>query len=104
MLTDKPVIYAGWGERHAALDGILVPIHHSGGCELPQDALELEQMIEDALAGKRAPSPAMRASRQAFTDRYFFQADGHCAERVLHAAAEFVRSRRTADVKEEAAA
>lgn len=87
MLTRKPVIYAGWGPVHDANSKGLVPIHTSGGCLLPKNGDELARQLRDALDGKLAPSPEMQRARRAFTDRYFYGADGHVAERVLAAAA-----------------
>lgn len=87
MLTKKPVIYAGWGAAHDANSAGLVPIHTSGGCLLPKNAGELARQLREALDGRLAPSPEMLRARRAFTDRYFYGADGHVAERVLEAAA-----------------
>jgi hypothetical protein len=91
MLTKKPVIYAGWGETHARHSAGLVPIHTSDGCELPAGRSELARMLRAALDGKLEPGPDMLARRKAFTDRYFFGADGHVSERVLDAAAQLAR-------------
>ena len=91
MLTSKPVIYAGWGplhERHAAE---LVPIHTSGGCEVPRDRADFERMLRAALAGELAPSAEMLRARRAFTDRHFYGADGQVSRRVLDTAAAFVQ-------------
>jgi len=87
MLTRKPVIYAGWGEAHDRNRAGLVPIHTSGGALLPTSRDELSRQLRDALDGKLAPTAAMMQARRAFTDRYFYGADGHVAERVLDAAA-----------------
>jgi hypothetical protein len=87
MLTKKPVIYAGWGAEHDRRSAELVPIHTSGGCELPKSRTDLDRMLRASLAGELQPSAEMLRSRRAFTDRYFYGADGHVCERVLDAAA-----------------
>ena len=96
MLTTKPVIYAGWGDVHAAHSAGLVPIHLSGGVEVAGSAAELARMLRDALDGKLAPSRQMLAARRAFTDGYFFGADGGVSRRVLDAAAQFAARRQGA--------
>jgi hypothetical protein len=45
-------------------------------------------MLRAALSGNLAPGPDMLQRRRAFTDRYFYGADGHVSERVLTAVAE----------------
>jgi CDP-glycerol glycerophosphotransferase (TagB/SpsB family) len=90
MLTTKPVIYAGWGAAHEAYATGLVPIHTSGGCELPRSPADLARMLEAALAGTLAPSPDMLERRRRFTDRYFYGADGTVSQRVLATAAALV--------------
>lgn len=94
MLLGRPVIYAGWGPYHDKVEAGLVPIHRSGGCLLPQSRAELDRQLRDALDGKLAPSPEMMRKRRAFTDRYFYEADGNACARILDAAARFVTSRR----------
>lgn len=94
MLTKAPVIYAGWGTKHDELDAGLIPIHRSGGCSVPRDRAELDRMLRDALAGKLAPTAQMMQMRRTFTHRYFADADGHAAERVLQASAQFVANLR----------
>jgi len=91
MLTTKPVIYAGWGPAHRKYEAGLVPIHHSGGCELPDSRADLDRMLRAALDGQLAPSPEMLRARRAFTDRYFYGADGSVSKRVLDAAAAFAQ-------------
>jgi hypothetical protein len=93
MLTAKPVIYVGWGERHDELTHALIPIHHSEGCAVPQSRAELDRAVRDAVDGTLTPSPETMRARRAFTDKYFFGADGNCAKRVLDLAAEFVATR-----------
>jgi CDP-glycerol glycerophosphotransferase (TagB/SpsB family) len=88
MLTQKPVIYAGWGPAHDAHAAGLVPIHTSGGCLVPTSPDDLARMLRAALSGNLAPGPDMLQRRRAFTDRYFYGADGHVSERVLTAVAE----------------
>lgn len=90
MLTTKPVIYVGWGEKHDKYADGLIPIHRSGGCLLPQSRDELDRVLRRALDGTLQPSADELRARKAFTDRYFFDADGHASERVLRAAADFV--------------
>jgi hypothetical protein len=87
MLTKQPVIYAGWGAAHDEHSTGLVPIHTSGGCELPRSRADLDRMLRAALDRQLAPSAAMLRARTAFTDRYFHGADGHVSERVLDYAA-----------------
>lgn len=91
MLTPAPVVYVGWGPRHAEFADALIPIHASGGCIVPTSADDLARKLRDALAGGLAPTGAVKIARKAFTDRYFFDADGRCAERVLQAAATYAR-------------
>jgi len=88
MLTTAPVIYAGWGDVHAKHAPSLIPIDRSGGVELPTDAADLARLTRAALAGELAPSGDKRRARKAFTDRYFFAADGEVSARVLAAAAD----------------
>ncbi len=90
MLTQKPVIYAGWGDAHHKHEAGLIPIHHSGGCAVPHDRAQLDRMLRQAIDGQLAPTPEMTRARKAFTDRYFFNADGQVSRRVLDAAAAFV--------------
>jgi CDP-glycerol:poly(glycerophosphate) glycerophosphotransferase len=90
MLTTKPVIYAGWGEEHERRSATLVPIHLSGGCTLVDGRAALERRLRDALDGRLAPAPEMMRARKAFTDRYFWDADGRASARILDAAAAFV--------------
>jgi UDP-N-acetylglucosamine 2-epimerase len=90
MMTAKPVFYVGWGQTHTELDESLIPIHTSGGCILSSDREDFANKLRRALAGELAPTPEVKRARKAFTDRYFFDADGHCAERVLSAAAKYV--------------
>jgi hypothetical protein len=87
MLTKQPVIYAGWGGMHDGYSAGLVPIHTSGGCEVPQGREQLDAMLRAALDGQLVPSGDMQRARKAFTDRYFYGADGHVAQRVLDYAA-----------------
>ncbi|MFN0253037.1 MAG: CDP-glycerol glycerophosphotransferase family protein [Kofleriaceae bacterium] len=91
MLTPAPVFYVGWGPRHAELADALIPIHTSGGCIVPAGRDDFAQQLRRGLAGELAPSTNVKRARKAFTDRYFFEADGHCAERVLQAAARYAR-------------
>jgi hypothetical protein len=90
MLTRKPVIYVGWGARHDAVADDLIPIHRSGGCVLPKQRAELDRLLRGALAGELAPGAEMVRARKAFTDRYFFNADGGVSVRVLDKAAELL--------------
>ncbi len=90
MMTPKPVFYVGWGSQHAKYGDDLIPIHRSGGCIVPAGRDDLASKLRRALAGELAPTPEVKRARKAFTDRYFFDADGHCAERVLSSAAEYV--------------
>jgi hypothetical protein len=95
MLTTKPVLYAGWGPYHDQMSASLIPIHTSRGCEVPQSRAELERAVQRAIDGELAPSPEMVRARKAFTDLYFFDADGHTSERILTAVADFVTSYRS---------
>ena len=88
MLTEKPVFYAGWGPAHERQSTGLVPIHTSGGCLVPHGPDELARMLRSALAGELVPDRTTLQARRAFTDRYFYGADGHVSERVLGAAAD----------------
>ncbi|HEY4181748.1 MAG TPA: CDP-glycerol glycerophosphotransferase family protein [Kofleriaceae bacterium] len=88
MLTDKPVIYAGWGAVHARHAPSLIPIDRSGGVSVPRDEADLATALRRALSGELVPPPAELRARRAFTDRYFFHADGNVSARVLDAAAE----------------
>jgi hypothetical protein len=90
MMTNKPVIYAGWGAQHDKLSDALVPIHRSGGCVIATDREMLVESLRSAVDGSLSPTSDMTAARKRFTDRYFFEADGRCAERVLNACAAFV--------------
>jgi surface carbohydrate biosynthesis protein len=92
MLTTKPVIYVGWGDKHDKYADGLIPIHRSGACLLPQRRDELDRVLREALDGQLRPSADELRARKAFTDRYFFDADGHASERVLRAAAAFVKN------------
>jgi hypothetical protein len=94
MLTTKPVLYAGWGTVHAKHAPNLIPIDRSGGVTLPSDGADLARLTRAALDGELVPSPAELAARRAFTDRYFFGADGKVSARVLDAAAEVAARRR----------
>jgi len=94
LLTVKPVIYAGWGDVHAKHAAALIPIPGSGGVALPTDPADFERMLRAALDGALAPSPAQLCARKAFTDRYFFGADGNVSRRVLAAVADVVATRR----------
>jgi len=85
------VIYAGWGEQHERYSAGFIPLPVSGGLEVPRDSDELDQILRVALDGKRAPTPEQLAARKRFTDRYFYDANGHVAERVLNAAAALIR-------------
>lgn len=93
MLTDKPVIYAGWGPAHEARSADLVPIHTSGGLHVPSDRDSFASALESGLDGGLAPDAASRRARRAFTDRYFYGADGHVSARVLDAAADLTKRR-----------
>jgi len=95
MLTDKPVIYAGWGPAHDRHEPSLIPIPSSGGVAVPTDHVELERMLRAALDGELRPTQDELRARRAFTDRYFFAADGNVSQRVLAAAADVVAQRRS---------
>jgi CDP-Glycerol:Poly(glycerophosphate) glycerophosphotransferase len=86
MLTKAPVFYMGWGDWHPRFEAGLIPIHTSGGVVIPRGPEDLEHQLREALDGRLAPSPEMLRARKAFTDRYFADADGRVAERVLRAA------------------
>lgn len=90
MLTTKPVIYAGWGDQHDRYSAGFIPLPGSGGLAVPRDRGELDRMLRAALDGMLDPSDRQLAARRAFTDRYFYAADGHVSERVLSAAASVV--------------
>jgi CDP-Glycerol:Poly(glycerophosphate) glycerophosphotransferase len=94
MLTSKPVIYAGWGAAHESHSNALVPIHRSGGCALATSRSDLDRMLRAAVDGELTPGSDEQRARRAFTNRYFFGADGRVSERVLAAAAELVASQR----------
>ena len=94
MFTHKPLLYVGWGEHHDQLGDKLIPLFRSGGCEAPQTRTELDRMLRLAIDGGLPPSVEMMRARKAFTDRYFFNADGHASERILETAAEFIATRR----------
>ncbi len=102
MLTKKPVIYAGWGDTHARHAENLVPIHASGGCSLPRDRSDLDRMLRAALDGRHVPSADELAARRAFTDLYFFGADGSVSQRVLQTVADLVSQARDERVDENA--
>ncbi|MEO8701403.1 MAG: hypothetical protein ABI867_15260 [Kofleriaceae bacterium] len=87
MLTRAPVFYVGWGDQHPKFEAGLIPIHTSGGVVIPSGPEDLERLLRRALDGELAPPPEMIRARKAFTDRYFADADGRAAERVLTAAA-----------------
>ena len=93
MLTAKPVVYAGWGDHHDKVSDTLIPIHRSGGCLVAHSRGDLDRMLREAIDGRLVPSPAMIHARKAFTDRYFFDADGHVGERILARVAKLVEER-----------
>ncbi len=94
MLMTKPVLYVGWGSQHDRLSDGLIPIHRCGGCSLPGNRQELDRMLRQSLDGELAPTVAMQTARKAFTDRFFFGADGNVSARVLDAAADVLATAR----------
>ena len=90
MMTKTPVIYAGWGAVHDRASDTLIPIHRSGGCTVPRSLDDFRRLLASGLDGGLRLSPAMLRARKAFTDSYFFDADGKAARRVLDHAAAFV--------------
>lgn len=92
MLTDKPVIYAGWTQEALSAESQLLQFSASGACVVAENQEHLESLIKDALRGDLVPNAEMMRRRAEFTDQYFYRADGHVCERFLSAVDSFVDS------------
>lgn len=83
MLTDKPIVYAGWAEEHSKFYQYLIPIPDSGACYLPSNRGEFRKIVEDLVDGREKTSATMHGNRASFAARYFANPDGRTAERIL---------------------
>src|SRR5262249_47162846 len=82
MLTDKPIVYCVWAERHAEFARWLLPIADSGACYLPRSPTELQVLLANLLDQPHVPK-SMLDGRREFVGRYIAGADGETANRIL---------------------
>ena len=95
MTMAKPVIYTGWGDDHKKESDNLIPIHKSGGCDLPTSAEDFRRVLTSYLSGATPPAEQL-AHRKTFVDGYFDSADGTVSRRFLDELGALVTSRKGA--------
>lgn len=80
MLTEKPIIYGGWGEFHEMMYPELLPLKN-GDVITPNSKDDFKNHIINLIEAKSfAPD---KEKRKRFIADYFYEANGKCHERVL---------------------
>ena len=93
LLTDKPVVYVGWGATEPKVRDQLIPFHQCEGLERAGSRERFVGILDDWFDGR--PAGGDRTKRRAFTDAYL-GADGKACARLREALEGIVRSRAVA--------
>jgi len=84
MLLPKTVIYTQWTETVSRNIDKLIPFHTALGIDIANSLEEFETLLDGMLSsGNFSCMPKAHELRKAFTDTYFYHADGQTSLRVL---------------------